>query len=173
MSDDAAEDDSQNVPIVPTLAELIGEKRDLRGYSYADLETRAGHTITRQRWQQLGSGARVKEFSEPDTIRAMAAALEVDESLVVLAMAKSIGLNVELGGAQSALARMLPASARDLTAEQRNAIVGMVRVIGQSQSQYLPNKGQGGPVPDPIGDQIISSIDPEVDDTDNGGEKAG
>jgi hypothetical protein len=121
--------------VIPTLEELITNKRDERGYSYGELETRAGNVISRQRWQQLGSGARVKEFSEPATIRAMATALDVEQSLVVLAMAKSIGLDVELGGAHSVLAQMLPASARNLTPEQRNAILAIVRVIGQSRSQ--------------------------------------
>jgi len=148
LSEVEDQDDSGNVPIVPTLADLISEKRALRGFSYTDLEHRAGNVITRQRWQQLGTGVRVKEFSEPATIRAMAAALEVDESMVVLAMAKSVGLNVELGGAQSILARMLPAVARRLTAEQRNAIVGMVRVMGQAQSQAQQasaDEGELGP----------------------------
>lgn len=132
MSAGRSEDDAFGVR---TLAELIAEQKRLRGFSYRDLEARAEHAISHQRWQQLGSGVRVKEFSEPTTIRAMAHALDVDETLVVLAMAKSIGLKVERGGAQSALARMLPGSARELTAEQRNAILAMVRTMTQTQSQ--------------------------------------
>lgn len=125
---------------VPTLAELITEQKRQRGFSYRDLEVRADSVITHQRWQQLGSGTRVKEFSEPPTIRAMARALDVDEALVVLAMAKSIGLDVEVGGAQSELARMLPGSTRALTAEQRNAIVGMVRAMTQSPDESQPGR---------------------------------
>jgi len=80
LSEVEDQDDSGNVPIVPTLADLISEKRALRGFSYTDLEHRAGNVITRQRWQQLGTGVRVKEFSEPATIRAMAAALEAPDT---------------------------------------------------------------------------------------------
>jgi len=124
---------ASTVPSIPTLKELIAEKRGLRGFSYGQLEARAGHAISRQRWQQLATESRVKEFSEPATIKAMATALDADESLVVLAMAKSIGLNVDGGGAQSELAQMLPAAARTLTADQRQAILELVRVIGQQQ----------------------------------------
>ena len=139
MSEDGRNDDAFDMP---TLAELITEQKQLRGFSYRDLEVRADSVITHQRWQQLGSGSRVKEFSEPATLRAMARALDVDEALVVLAMAKSIGLDVEVGGAQSALARMLPGSTRDLTAEQRNAIVGMVRAMTQSSLDDAESDGE-------------------------------
>jgi hypothetical protein len=118
---------------VPTLAQLISEQRRLRGFSYRELEARADSVITHQRWQQLGSGTRIKEFTEPATLRAMAKALDVDVTLVVLATAKSIGLPVETGVGQSELARMLPYSARELTIEQRDAIVSLVRAITQKK----------------------------------------
>ncbi|OBB15084.1 hypothetical protein A5761_15210 [Mycolicibacterium setense] len=111
------------------LQELITEQKRLSGRSYTDYETRAGRVISRQRWQQLGSGERIKEFSEPATIKAMAEALDVDVAVVVLAMAKTLGLPVDTGIAQSDLAVMLPPSARNLTPEQRDAIVRLVRVF--------------------------------------------
>ncbi|TDH57518.1 hypothetical protein E2F47_01740 [Mycobacterium eburneum] len=133
---------------MPNLAQLITEQRRIRGFSYRDLEARAFSVITHQRWQQLGSGSRVKEFSEPATLRAMARALDVDEALVVLSMAKSIGLNVESGGSQSALARMLPNSARYLTAGQRHAIVGLIRSIAE-------------PEPFSTVDRLLGHLDPD------------
>lgn len=113
---------------VPTLDQLISEQKSLRGYSYADLETRAKGVIRRQRWQQLGTGVRIKEFPEPATIEAMATALDVDVAVVVLAAARSIGLDVKRG-AQSDLAARLPYSANRLSDVQRDAIVTLVRSI--------------------------------------------
>ena len=68
---------------VPTLSELVLDRKQHGGYSYSDLEQRADGVITRQRWQQLGSGARVREFPEPSTITAMSTALGVDVAEVV------------------------------------------------------------------------------------------
>lgn len=117
---------------VPTLAELIAEKRG--NFSYRELEVRSGGVITHQRWQQLGTGSRVKEFSEPTTLKAMARALDVDEVLIVLAMAKSIGINVESGaGGRSILAQMLPRSTHRLTVAQRNAVANLVRAITEPE----------------------------------------
>jgi transcriptional regulator with XRE-family HTH domain len=118
---------------VPTLSELIQERRQLRGFSYADLENRAGAVITRQRWQQLGTGVRIKEFPEPATIEAMATALDVDVAVIVLSAARSIGLDVKRG-AQSDLAAMLPHSAKDLSVVQRDAIVTLVRSITEPEN---------------------------------------
>ncbi|QTF81751.1 hypothetical protein SEA_BEEGEE_48 [Gordonia phage BeeGee] len=121
-------DGDRQARTVPTLSELITERKTLRGFSYADLENRADAVITRQRWQQLGTGVRIKEFPEPATIEAMAAALDVDVAEVVLAAARSIGLNVQRG-AQSDLAARLPYSADKLTPVQQDAIVTLVRSI--------------------------------------------
>lgn len=121
---------------MPNLQQLITEQKDLRNRSYGDYERMAGYVISRQRWQQLGTGARIKEFSEPATIKAMAEALEVDVAVVVLAMAKSLGLPIESGIAQSDLAVMLPPSARNLTAEQRDAVVRLVRVFAPEEDEH-------------------------------------
>ncbi len=126
---------------VPNLQQLITEQKNLSGRSYADYEARAGSVISRQRWQQLGKGDRIKEFSEPATIQAMADALEVDATVVILAMAKTLGFPVSDFG--SDLARMLPPSARNLTVEQRDAIVRLVRAIAPSEG------AQGASSPDP------------------------
>lgn len=118
---------------VPNIQQLITEQKQLRSRSYGDYERMAGYVISRQRWQQLATGARIKEFSEPATIKAMAEALEVDVAVVVLAMAKSLGLPIESGIAQSDLAVMLPPSARTLNAEQRDAIVRLVRAFAPEE----------------------------------------
>lgn len=132
---------SFNDGTVPNLQQLITEQKSLSGRSYADYEARAGSVISRQRWQQLGKGDRIKEFSEPATIQAMADALEVDATVVILAMAKTLGFPVD--DYESDLARMLPPSARNLTVEQRDAIVRLVRAIAPSEG------AQDAPLSDP------------------------
>ncbi len=129
---------------VPTLDELIAERKRLRGFSYADLENRAVSTISRQRWQQLGTGVRIKEFPEPATLEAMATALDVDVAEVVLAAARSIGLDVKRG-AQSDLAARLPSTADRLTEVQRDAIVTLVRSITEVQHELEDPSQPGAP----------------------------
>ena len=126
-------DANNNARGVPTLDQLISERKNLRGFSYTDLENRAGSTISRQRWQQLGSGVRIKEFPEPVTIEAMADALDVDVAEVVLAAARSIGLDIKRG-AHSDLAARLPSTSDRLTVVQRDAIVSLVRSITEESS---------------------------------------
>ncbi len=126
---------STDYAIVPTLAELITHQRDLRGFTYRDLEARADGVISHQRWQQLGTNIRVKEFTEPATILAMANALDADVTTVVLATAKSVGLPVEYRTADSELARSLPASARELTREQIDAIISLVRTMASGNQK--------------------------------------
>ncbi len=129
---------------MPTLDELIAERKRLRGFSYADLENRAASTISRQRWQQLGTGVRIKEFPEPATLEAMATALDVDVAEVVLAAARSIGLDVKRG-AQSDLAARLPSTADRLTEVQRDAIVTLVRSITEVQHELEDSSQPGAP----------------------------
>lgn len=113
---------------VPTLAQLITDSKTDSGLSYDQLAARTDYVVTRQRFQQLGTSTRLKEFPEPATLAAVAEALKVDVALVVLATAKSIGLSVDTGS-QSDLGRMLPAAARNLTRDQRNALLSLVRSI--------------------------------------------
>lgn len=119
---------------VPTIADLIQARRAERGWSYRTLADRADHVFSAQRWQQLGTGVRIKEFPEPATIQAMADALEVDVASVVLAAAASIGLPVERR--QSELAAMLPSNADDLTEEQRDAVLAVIRAMTPKENRH-------------------------------------
>lgn len=111
---------------VQPLQALIRSRMDERGWSYADLAHRTGDELTRGRWQQLGSGVRLKAFPEPATIRLMARALEVEETAVVLAAAKSLGLDVRRNGPR--LAQMLPSGTDLLSPSMQTAIVEVIRV---------------------------------------------
>ena len=111
---------------VPTLQQLIQTRRDERGWTYADLAERSGGNLTRSRWQQLGSGARLKSWPEPATIHTLVDALGYDYATVVLACAQSLGLPVG-GGRGPLLAQLIPAGADLLTDQMRDAILAMIR----------------------------------------------
>lgn len=112
---------------VPTLEELISTRKAERGWSYAALADRANGALSAQRWQQLGTGVRIKEFPEPATLRAMAEALDMNISAVVLSAARSTGLDVK--NDMPILAQQLPAAANLLEPDVRNAIVALVRAM--------------------------------------------
>lgn len=133
---------------VPTLAELIADRKHDRGLSYGELAALTDDVISRQRFQQLGTSTRLKEFPEPSTLAAIAKALNVDAALVVLATARSIGLDVQTG-TESDLAMLLPASARRLTIDQRNALLAVVNSIVSAGPAGAINHSQIWPDPDP------------------------
>lgn len=120
-------DISPQASVVPNLADLISARKAERGWTYQQLADRADGAISRQRWQQLGTGIRIKEFPEPATIQSIAHALEVDITLVVLAVAASIGFAVKQR--DSALAAMLPPGADRLTDDQRDVVLAVVRAL--------------------------------------------
>ena len=107
------------------LQELIAACKD--GRSYDDLEKASGGSPTSARWQQIATKVDPK-FPDPKTIRAMARALSVTETTVVLAAARSLGLTIPLADA-SRLAELLPPSAARLTKMQIAAVRQVVRAM--------------------------------------------
>lgn len=126
---------------VLTLQELIRTRRDERGWSYADLAHRTDHKITRGRWQQLGTHTRMKAFPERDNIPAIADALEVDQTTVILAVARSLDLDVRWRGPD--LAALMPAGTDALSEPVRDAILAVIRatvteaIARQSDAELL------------------------------------
>jgi hypothetical protein len=110
---------------VSSLAQLIRSRMQEHGWSYRDLELRSDHAVTRQRWQQLGSGTPQKKFPEPATLSAIAEVLQVEITLVVLAAGRAVGLDTRLSDTD--LARLLPPGTELLTERMRNAILTMIR----------------------------------------------
>lgn len=110
---------------VLTLRDLITARIDERGWSYPDLERRSGGHLTKSRWQQLATGVRVAEFPKPASLMAMADALEVDITAVILATARSLDLPVSSRGPD--LAQLLPAGTDRLSARMRDSILTMIR----------------------------------------------
>lgn len=72
------------------LADLITEHKGDR--SYADLSRLTGGAVTRGRWQQLATVRTQTQFPEPRTIRGVAEALRLTHLEVILAAARSVGL---------------------------------------------------------------------------------
>lgn len=77
------------------LADLIGQTKGDR--SYAKLAQESGDVVIRQRWYQLATSP-LKEFPEPPTIEAIARGLGVSVTDVVIACARSVGLQVRDAG---------------------------------------------------------------------------
>lgn len=110
---------------VLTLQQLVRARMDDRGWSYSDLARRSGDRLTRGRWQQLGTGVRMKSFPEPDNLVAMADALEVDVTSVLISCAQSLGIDARRRGPD--LAVLLPAGTDRLSPRMRDGILTIVR----------------------------------------------
>lgn len=133
---------------VLTLQELINARRDERGWSYTDLEVRAGHAISRGRWQQLATLKRMRAFPERDNIPVIAEVLEVNQTVVVLAVAASLGLDVQWR--PPALAQLMPAGTDELSPPVRDAILAVIRAtvteaILRGSDDESPQTAQPGP----------------------------
>lgn len=122
MSDDdpTPEDD----PVLP-LDVLIRSRMRERGWSYSDLERSSGRALTRGRWQQLGSGLQQRKFPDPESLTVISRVLEVDITSVVLAAARTLGLDVHRSG--TGLSQLLPADAAHLSHRMRDAILSLIR----------------------------------------------
>jgi transcriptional regulator with XRE-family HTH domain len=112
-------------PDESSLADLIRRRMSERGWSYADLERESGRALSRGRWQQLGSGAPQRKFPDPASLQIIAGVLEVDITTVVLASARTVGLDAHTRG--SDLASRLPAGTDQLSEHMRDAILTLIR----------------------------------------------
>ena len=115
------EDDSP----APGLDDLIRAGMHERGWSYSDLERASDRALTRGRWQQLGSGVPQRKFPDPASLTVIARVLEVDTTTVVLAAARSLGLDV--GRQRAELAHLLPVHTERISERMRDAILTLIR----------------------------------------------
>jgi hypothetical protein len=120
-----SEDPTDDGDLVLNLQALIRMRKDERGWSFVELESRSNNDLTRGRWQQLAAGERIRNFPGPDTIRVIADALEVDVTTVLMAAARSLGLAVRPRGPD--LAQLLPAGTDLLSERMRDAILVIIR----------------------------------------------
>ena len=141
MSED--EPPANNHSAMPLHA-LIRAAMAERGWSYSDLERASGRALTRGRWQQLGSGVVQRKFPDPSSLSVISEVLEVDITTVVLAAARSVGLDVRTRGTD--LAHLLPALTERLSGRMRDAILTLVRA---AVSETRRDEGEGT-VPDTL-----------------------
>lgn len=103
------------------LAELIAATKGDR--SYDRLASLSGDVPGAKRWQQLATST-PKNFVDPPTVRGIARALGVTELQVVIANARSLGLDVRSD--EPRLFALLPAQVRNLTDDQVAAVRSVV-----------------------------------------------
>jgi len=120
----------------PTLQQLLRARMDERGWSYTDLERRSDRALSRGRWQQLGSGAAQRKFPDPASLVVIAQVLEVDITTVVLAAARSVGLDAR--SRDSELSRLLPAGTERLSARTRDALLATIRAAVADAADRSP-----------------------------------
>ncbi|MBX4168093.1 hypothetical protein K3M35_05350 [Rhodococcus sp. DMU2021] len=123
---------------------------DATGRSYRELSKASGDRVKYQTFHELCTAPPKSWPKNVETIRGMAAALDVSETAVVLGYARSLGVEVQ---GESMLAQQLPASAGRLTPAQRNAIVSLIRAITTEgthhgagiEEEQEPRSQAGGP----------------------------
>ncbi len=115
------------------LKELIRHTKG--GRSYATLEAESGGSPGRQRWQQIAT-MQQNNFPDPATIKTMARVLGVSEMTVVLAAARSVGLDT--AGLDGPLALLLPPTTSQLTERQVAAVVNVVRAMLEPEPAKAP-----------------------------------
>lgn len=106
------------------LSELIETHRG--GRTYADLARDAGGAPSGERFRQLLNQP-MKNFPDPPSVKGLAKALKVPRSVVILAAAQSLGLDVDRPGAR--IVELLPAKASRLTEIQAAAVAHLVEVM--------------------------------------------
>lgn len=111
------------------LNELIAAHKS--GRSYEELARDCGGVMTSQRLQQIATTA-PKAFPSADTLRGLAKGLRVSESVVVLAVAESLGLDVSR--AVPRLVELLPATALTITDRQSAAIAEVIRSFTETKA---------------------------------------
>jgi hypothetical protein len=116
--------DTDDVPRAG-LDELIRAGMHERGWSYSDLERASDRALTRGRWQQLGSGVPQRKFPDPGSLTVIARVLELDVTTVVLAAARSLGLDV--GRRRAEMAHLLPVHTDRISERMRDAILTLIR----------------------------------------------
>jgi len=125
----------------PTLQQLLRARMDERGWSYTDLERRSDRALSRGRWHQLGAGAPPRKFPDPGSLVVIAQVLEVDITTVVLAAARSVGLDARTR--ESELSRLLPSGTERLSDRTRDALLATIRAAVADVADRSPAPDDG------------------------------
>jgi hypothetical protein len=120
---------------MPTIKDLIRAELD-RGKSVRDLEADSDGAVKFQTFQELSSRPPKQFPKSVETIRGMARALRLDETTVVLAYAKGLGIDIHAG---SVFALRLPPDVDQLDPQMQNALIAVARAAAQpSNSLQVP-----------------------------------
>lgn len=122
--------------LAPTLQQLLRSRMVERGWSYTDLERRSDKALSRGRWQQLGAGAPQRKFPDPGSLVVIAQVLGVDITTVVLAAARSVGLDARTRNSE--LSRLLPAGTERLSDRMRDALLATIRAAVADAADASP-----------------------------------
>lgn len=132
---------SSDDPSMPTITQLIADHITTTGRSYRDLAHASGDRVKHQTFQELKTGPPKSWPKSAETIRGIARALGVTERAVVLAFARSLGVDVAGG---SLFAQQLPPGVDDLSPKERKAAIEMLRVlVAQRQEINAEFSGSG------------------------------
>lgn len=107
---------------VPDIGTLVQGHIDRTGDSLRKLTDRSGGRVAHSYWDRLLKNT-IKEFPRPESIEAIAAGLSLPESVVLLAIGKTLGVDVS---SHSVPGIPLPAGAEDLDDRGRRAVWDMV-----------------------------------------------
>lgn len=149
---------------VPTISELIHTQRDATGLTYRQMADRAaasGHPVKYQQFQELATRGPKGWPKDSATVKGLAFALEVSERSIVLAFARSFGLDVSEGS--SLLEVLLPAGTRDVDPGLQQAIAGVVRAAVQAQHESEATS-DGPPIAPEVVKEVTHSGDEETVD---------
>ncbi len=107
----------------PNLAQLILDRK--MGRSFEKLADDCGGQPAGRRLQQMANGKPMRNFPDPDTIRALAVGLGVSEAEIILASARSLGFGVDSTGS----GELTIAGAGGLPADAKKAIMDVARAL--------------------------------------------
>lgn len=135
------------------LSQLIRRIKTARGWSWADLEARTGGTPDRpgvghKRLQQIVLSG-LKAFPDVATIRALARALSVDESVIVQACCASLGLRATYNEERSLLVQLASTvqGTELLSDAEVTAITTMIQAAAERARALRETQDAAAPAP--------------------------
>lgn len=121
----------------PTLQALVADRKG--GRSYEQLAALSGGRLSRARIQQIAT-REMKAFPDAATLAGLARALDVPVQEVVLATARSLGLEVRGGTSGDAL---LVPGGKNLSAPAQDALLTMARELSKSGARNDERSASG------------------------------
>jgi hypothetical protein len=122
---------------MPTIAELLNNHRDRTGHSYEAMARKSNGELRDSRIHQLTvNKPAIKAFPDTRTIELLSDLLEVPMTTTILALAASLGLQVDQPG--SMLSITLPPGTDNLSPEDVAAIRAVTRQLVDARRQPAP-----------------------------------